>query len=238
MRSPPSRALRCSSPAIARPPAAGRLVCPPSLSAASSSLPCVVTLGLELAVAYLNTSRGVPWMFALFVVLVVGMNYALTRTQVGPLDDRRRRQSRSGAPRRHQRQGHLHQRLRLLLDVRRARRHAGGLAPGLGQPAGRHRRRQPQRHRGGGDRRHQPVRWARQRLFGSARHHRHPVHRQRTDPARSELIASLHDHRRRAGHRGDRRLPGAPLARCRTAAPDLLGRRLRACRQRQLRPAY
>jgi len=43
----------------------------------------VVTLGLELAVAYLNTSRGVPWMFALFVVLVVGMNYALTRTQWG-----------------------------------------------------------------------------------------------------------------------------------------------------------
>ena len=43
----------------------------------------VVTLGLELAVAYLNTSRGVPWMFALFVVLVVGMNYALTRTKWG-----------------------------------------------------------------------------------------------------------------------------------------------------------
>ncbi|MGV8855724.1 MAG: sugar ABC transporter permease [Devosia sp.] len=43
----------------------------------------VVTLGLELVVAYLNTSRGVPWMFALFVVLVVGMNYALTRTKWG-----------------------------------------------------------------------------------------------------------------------------------------------------------
>jgi len=43
----------------------------------------VVTLGLELAVAYLNTSRGVPWMFGLFVLLVVGMNYALTRTKWG-----------------------------------------------------------------------------------------------------------------------------------------------------------
>jgi D-xylose transport system permease protein len=43
----------------------------------------VVTIGLELAVAYLNTSRGVPWMFGLFVVLVVGMNYALTRTKWG-----------------------------------------------------------------------------------------------------------------------------------------------------------
>lgn len=43
----------------------------------------VVTIGLELAVAYLNQARGVPWMFGLFVVLVVGMNYALTRTQWG-----------------------------------------------------------------------------------------------------------------------------------------------------------
>ncbi len=43
----------------------------------------IVTVALELAVAYLNTSRGVPWMFGLFVVLVVGMNYALTRTKWG-----------------------------------------------------------------------------------------------------------------------------------------------------------
>jgi D-xylose transport system permease protein len=43
----------------------------------------IVTIGLELAVAYLNQARGVPWMFGLFVVLVVGMNYALTRTQWG-----------------------------------------------------------------------------------------------------------------------------------------------------------
>ncbi len=43
----------------------------------------LVTIGLELAVAYLNQARGVPWMFGLFVVLVVGMNYALTRTQWG-----------------------------------------------------------------------------------------------------------------------------------------------------------
>jgi D-xylose transport system permease protein len=46
-------------------------------------LAATVTLGLELAVAYLNTSRGVPWMFGLFVLLVVGMNYALTRTKWG-----------------------------------------------------------------------------------------------------------------------------------------------------------
>lgn len=41
------------------------------------------TLGLEFAVYYLNLGRGVPWMFALFVALVVVVNYALTKTQWG-----------------------------------------------------------------------------------------------------------------------------------------------------------
>jgi D-xylose transport system permease protein len=43
----------------------------------------VVTIGLELVIAYLNQARGVPWMFGLFVGLVVAMNYALTRTKWG-----------------------------------------------------------------------------------------------------------------------------------------------------------
>ena len=43
----------------------------------------LVTVVLELIVAYLNQARGVPWMFGLFVALVVGMNYALTRTKWG-----------------------------------------------------------------------------------------------------------------------------------------------------------
>jgi D-xylose transport system permease protein len=43
----------------------------------------VITLLLELIVFYLNIGRGVPWMFALFVGLVVLMNYALTRTKWG-----------------------------------------------------------------------------------------------------------------------------------------------------------
>lgn len=43
----------------------------------------VLTLGLEFAVWYLNLGRGVPWMFGLFVLLVVLMNYALTRTKWG-----------------------------------------------------------------------------------------------------------------------------------------------------------
>ncbi|MEP6566565.1 MAG: sugar ABC transporter permease [Mesorhizobium sp.] len=42
-----------------------------------------LTIVLELIVAYLNQARGVPWMFGLFVGLVVAMNYALTRTKWG-----------------------------------------------------------------------------------------------------------------------------------------------------------
>jgi D-xylose transport system permease protein len=43
----------------------------------------VVTTGLEVIVWYLNQGRGVPWMFGLFVLLVVIMNYAFTRTKWG-----------------------------------------------------------------------------------------------------------------------------------------------------------
>lgn len=43
----------------------------------------VVTCALQGAALYLNQSRGVPWMFALFVLLVIGMDYALTRTKWG-----------------------------------------------------------------------------------------------------------------------------------------------------------
>jgi D-xylose transport system permease protein len=42
-----------------------------------------LTIVLELIVAYLNQARGIPWMFGLFVGLVVTMNYALTRTKWG-----------------------------------------------------------------------------------------------------------------------------------------------------------
>lgn len=38
---------------------------------------------LLAAVYYLNQGRGIPWMFGLFVLLVVLMNYALTRTKWG-----------------------------------------------------------------------------------------------------------------------------------------------------------
>lgn len=43
----------------------------------------LLTAALEFAVWYLSLGRGVPLMFGLFVLLVVGLNYALTRTQWG-----------------------------------------------------------------------------------------------------------------------------------------------------------
>ena len=43
----------------------------------------VLTIVLVAIVLYLNTGRGVPWMFGLFVGLVVVMNYAFTRTKWG-----------------------------------------------------------------------------------------------------------------------------------------------------------
>jgi D-xylose transport system permease protein len=43
----------------------------------------LTTIGLLAVIFYLNLGRGVPWMFALFVALVLVMNYAFTRTQWG-----------------------------------------------------------------------------------------------------------------------------------------------------------
>ncbi len=43
----------------------------------------MLLLVLEGVTAYLNRARGVPWMFGLFVVLVVAMDYALKRTRWG-----------------------------------------------------------------------------------------------------------------------------------------------------------
>lgn len=43
----------------------------------------VLTGLVQVAVYYLNMGRGVPWMFGLLVLLVVILNYALTKTQWG-----------------------------------------------------------------------------------------------------------------------------------------------------------
>jgi D-xylose transport system permease protein len=45
--------------------------------------PMLLTILLVAVVGYLNQSRGVPWMFGVFVTLVLGLNYALTRTRWG-----------------------------------------------------------------------------------------------------------------------------------------------------------
>ena len=50
---------------------------------AGLSAPSVAGIALKAVAFYLNQSRGVPWMFGLFVALVVAMNYALTRTRWG-----------------------------------------------------------------------------------------------------------------------------------------------------------
>lgn len=42
-----------------------------------------ITCALEIVVVYLNLGRGVPWMFGVFILLVVIMDYALTRTKWG-----------------------------------------------------------------------------------------------------------------------------------------------------------
>ncbi len=43
----------------------------------------VLLAGLEAVAFYLNTDRGVPWMFGLFALLVVALDYALRRTRWG-----------------------------------------------------------------------------------------------------------------------------------------------------------
>ena len=42
-----------------------------------------LAVGLEAVVFYLSQDRGIPWMFGIFVGLVVAMDYALTRTKWG-----------------------------------------------------------------------------------------------------------------------------------------------------------
>jgi D-xylose transport system permease protein len=42
-----------------------------------------ITVLIEAVLFYLNQSRGIPWMFGLFVGLVIAMNYAFTRTKWG-----------------------------------------------------------------------------------------------------------------------------------------------------------
>ena len=55
-----------------------------SRSLSGLAIQAFVTIAiLEAATAYLNVSRGIPWMFGLFVGLVIAMNYAFKRTKWG-----------------------------------------------------------------------------------------------------------------------------------------------------------
>jgi D-xylose transport system permease protein len=58
-----------------------------NLSSGGMSVPvakaALLTVGLLFAVFYLEQGRGVPWMFGVFVLFVVILNYGLTRTQWG-----------------------------------------------------------------------------------------------------------------------------------------------------------
>ena len=51
--------------------------------AAIATKALAIFISLEFVVFYLNKARGVPWIFGLFVCLVVAMNYALKQTQWG-----------------------------------------------------------------------------------------------------------------------------------------------------------
>ncbi len=55
---------------------------PPSLAGIVARA-LAFTVALELVAFYLNQDRGIPWMFGLFVGLVVAMDYALKRTKWG-----------------------------------------------------------------------------------------------------------------------------------------------------------
>jgi energy-coupling factor transporter ATP-binding protein EcfA2 len=159
-----------------------------------------------------HLGRGVPVMFGLFVLLAVILNYGLTRTNGAA---RCSPSAATARPRggRASTSAHLPFGLHALLHACRPWWCPLGLAPCLLQPAGRDRRREPERHRGGGDRRHQPFRRTRQRLVGRARDHRDPGDFQRADAFEPVVIPALHDHRGRACHRRDRRQPGPPVAR-------------------------
>ena len=141
-------------------------------------------VGLEVVVWYLDQRPRRAVMFGFFAGAGRGAwTTLLTRTRWGrsmsAVGGNREAARRAGINVR----AHLHQRVRAVLE--RSPRSAACWRPrGWRRPASqRHRRRQPERHRGRGHRRHQPVRRPRQRLFGAAGRHRHPVDLQRPDAA-------------------------------------------------------
>ena len=171
-----------------------------------------VLVGVGFAVWYLNRARGVGWMFAFFVGLVLVLNYALTRTKwgktmfaVGGNEEAARRAG---------------------INVRLTYMSAFVLCSSLaavGGILGAARLASANQASGGGDANLNAIAAAviggtslfggrGQRLVGAARHHRHPGDLQWPDAARSRLGVPLHRDRRRAAAGGRRRFDRPPLA--------------------------
>ena len=169
-----------------------------------------VTVGLVAIVYYLNLGRGVPWMFGLFVALVVAMNYAFTRTRWG------RSMFAVG--------GNAEAARRAGINVRRIYLSAFMFCSGfaaLGGVLSSARLASASQQAGTGDVNLNAIAAAviggtslfggrGIGLVGASRDHRHPVDRQRPDAAQPVVIAALHDHRRGPRHRRHRRLAGPP----------------------------
>ena len=160
---------------------------------------------------YLEPTRGVGFMFVFFVVLVVLIDYALTRTKWG-----RSVYAVGGNVEAARRAGIRVNRVFVSVFVLCSTLAAlGGILAAARlarQPEQRRRRHQPQRDRGRGHRRHQPVRRPRKRVVGAAGHRRHPVDRQRADAAQPGLLHPLHGDRGRATPRRHHRraIPAFP----------------------------
>ena len=142
-----------------------------------------LTVALVAVVAYLAQGRGVPWMFGLFVLLVVVMDYAFTRTKWGrsviAVGGNREAARRAG------------------INVRRIYMSAFVLCStfaALGGVLSAARLGSASQQAGSGDVNLNAIaaaviggtsalRRPRQRLLGAARHHRHPGDLQRPDAA-------------------------------------------------------
>ena len=179
----------------------------------ASALVAVVTI---VAVAILNSDRGVPLALLILLAFVVGMEYVAKRTRFG-----RHVYAVGGNAEAARRAGIRDQR-----DPRRGlrdRRHDGGdrrhprrLAPARRQPELWRQRTAAAGDRRPGDRRHQPLRRPRRGLDRPARRSRDRLDLQRHGPARALLGGQVHGHRRRPPARRDRRrnrpsaAPGRP----------------------------
>ena len=169
----------------------------------------IVAAATIAVVAVLNSDRGVPLAVLILIAFVAGMQYVATRTLFGrhvfAVGGNAEAARRAGIRIRRD----PHHRVRHLRHDGGDRRHprrvaaaGGGSVVGRQRPAA-------VRHRGSGDRRHEPVRRPRIGVVGSAGRDHDRVDLQRHGPARTPVVGQVHGHRRSAGRRRDRGRPGA-----------------------------